>query len=888
MNPGEKLHKYTIVRELGRGGMGGVYIADEEGTDRQVAIKTLFKRFANEDAYVRRFQREAQVYRQLDHPNIVRFIESGFDNGTYFIVLEYVRGKPLHEILQAVRRLDPATALKIVIALAEALKNAHDKGVVHRDLKPSNVIIDDAGTVKLLDFGVAHKDDRLVETQEGTVVGTYYYAAPEQNQGKTEIDNRTDLYTLGILFYELLAGQRPFEGDLLEVAQQQARESYRPLEDIVQGIPAFLPPLVRKMMAKNPEARYQNAGELLDDLRGALGALAGRGRPTVQHHQETVAAAAPPAAYQAMPGPQAAPASPYQAAFVPPPAQVPPPPVTPPPGTTSTGRGELDTRWIAAREAFQKHQLDQAQALIEEVLKSDPNFAGGHALLGKIHAAKGFSYNAIEAFKRATALVPTDVNVHMDFAMALYSMKLPEKAREAFEAVLRLDPKNMLANRYLTLLSQMAPAAAAMPRPMPVQAPAAGGFGQAPAYAPQVPYPAAPPAQDPAADLAGRRQRFLEGLGPTPGAVGGDGGGGGSLLSRLDNVVNVSVPAPSPRQAYPPVPSVPPVAQPVMAPVMPVQQAYMPPPTTPQPYAAPVSVPPGRGHVPMDPPGLKQRTPEYIPPPKPIGMEDEVEDQGEAAPAGARFGEKKRRRHDDEDDEVAIDPDRASTLGMLWWGLGAFYVGQRGRALWLSLLELFFVGLAALPFYPTTATFMERGTVSLVAIANWFEELGLTGTGGGLYNFLHDMHNSGWTVTLTQAMHTYGMPICLGVGGLGFIWFELGLPGDFVRKAQFANLKGKILEVRRDMTLKISLGEERGVRVGMVFEVQKRKHVDALSQLNFKTMMVAPEVFGIGLAKVVSTTPQFSICKFKRTPGQSSNPSNGDRIVVVKDPGDAD
>lgn len=906
--------------------MGGVYVAEEDGTGRQLAIKTLFKRFAEDEAYVRRFQREAQVYRQMEHPHIVHYIESGFDNGTYFIVLEYVKGKTLGEIMYDQGRLDPVPALKICIALAEALKHAHDKGIVHRDLKPSNVLIDESGEVKLLDFGVAHKDDQLVRTQEGTVVGTYFYAAPEQNQGKKDIDNRTDLYTLGIVFYEMLAGRRPFEGDLLEVAAEQARESYVPLEQLVPDVPTFLPPISRRMMARNPQDRYQSGGELLEELRAALTALTTRRaappnlgvRPGAQPvHLELDALSQPghlgpaPAPAPGLP-PRSTPGGitplPQHGGFAsssPVSLSAPAPiarPVTPAPAPAPTptasgmGSGDRDTRWHAALEAFQKHHLDQAQGLCEAVIQAAPGFAQGHGLLGKIHAAKGYTYNAIEAFKQALTLAPTDVQIHMDFAMALYTMKLPQKAAEAFEIVLELDPRNMLAVRYLELLKHAggdvsAPVAGAPP---PAFAPAA-----APA-----PYPA--PQPGPAGPSLYGDVYQPEQAAPEEAAVGTE------AMSRLDAFFSaapppVSIPVspaslsgarPAPSMAPPPVSLAPPpvsAAPPGPGPVQIPPPVHMPgtsPVAPPIPAASEVQpipaslVPPVSSYAPSASPPAPKRTPEYIPPPKPI---DDIEPEPGAAEApdpdrdGARFSEKKKRSRASDGDTPSMNPDRAWMLGTLWWGLGAAYLGRRGRAFLLTVLEVLVLGLVILPLVSDEfSVWIASRRLNLEAVADWLVAHGLIGYSNPLNGTLLQIQKS-IGAPVNAFILENGPVVSVGFGTAVFFLFEYMLPNAYFRHAQLVSLTGRVLEVRRDMSLKISLGEERGVEEGMIFRVEKKKHVDALSQLNFRTMVMAPQVFPIGEAKVISTTPTFAICKFKRYQGQSSSPSANDRVVILRE-----
>ncbi len=920
MNPGERLHKYTILRELGRGGMGGVYVAEEDQTRHQFAIKTLFKRFTQDEAYVRRFQREAQVYRQFDLPNIVRHIESGFDDGTYFIVLEFVRGQTLAQILAAQKRLEPASALKIAIALTEALKHAHGKGVIHRDLKPSNVVLDESGEVKLLDFGVAHKkEDPLVQAKEGTVVGTHFYAAPEQNQGHIDVDPRTDLYTLGIVLYEMLVGLRPFDGDLREVTANQSRESYIPLEEALLGVPNFLPPIVKRLMKKSPEDRYQSAQELLEDLRPALTVLTSNRVTAALPVSPPPSISPPPSSIppvsetpQAAPAPQAASQKFSAVSFnVSPPSreavitEVAPTAVTPPqdmstlsipPPVSSTaamgqGQGQNDTRWHAAKEAFQKRQLDQAQTLCEAVLVSAPQFAAGYAFLGKILSAKGHTYNSIEAFKNALALAPNDVSMHMDQAMALYTMKLPEKAIQAFEEVLRLDSKNALAARYLDLLtrseqpSQSPVAPAAVPPSVysatpPPPAPVSGGSLYGDVYQP----PGAAPAPTPAA--------------PPPGGEGNS----QAVMNRLENFFSVPPPKPSAESPAPVASVAPPSPSSSVQVPVPVHRLGTPAqaPAVPQSIPPPQSIPtiapiPSQASIPppvalqiptiRSQPAPPKRTPNYIPPPKP--KEDEADDPTSEETGGpgdaSRFALKKKHRRKEEEKGLALNPDQAWLYGTLWWGMGAAYIGDRKKAFFLTLLEIFILTIILAPFFSEDiAVRLQSGNFSLLPPADWLAKKGILPIRSSLYQWIFQLNKS-WSPAVNDFLTRHGTDLFMGIGAAIFLWMELSLPNEFLKEAQYASLTGKIIEVRRDMTLKISLGSDQGVEEGMIFRVEKRKHVDSLSQLNFKTLMVPPEVFPIGRARVSSTTPTFAICQFKRLPGQSSSPSSGDRVAIMRE-----
>ena len=261
--------RYALQRQLARGGMADVFLAHDELLDRPIAVKVLFPEFASDPAFVERFRREAQAAANLNHPNIVGIYDWGQENGTYFIVMEYIEGRSLAEILRSEGPIDPDRAVEITADVAAALSFAHRGGLVHRDVKPGNVLVTPSGQVKVADFGIATAanagDANLTKT--GLVMGTATYFAPEQAQGKP-VDPRSDLYSLGVVLYEMLAGEAPFKGDNpVAIAYQHVQQPPPGLRARGVPVPEALEAITVKLLAKNPAHRYPGADDLRADLR---------------------------------------------------------------------------------------------------------------------------------------------------------------------------------------------------------------------------------------------------------------------------------------------------------------------------------------------------------------------------------------------------------------------------------------------------------------------------------------------------------------------------------------------------------------------------------------------------------------------------------------------
>jgi serine/threonine-protein kinase len=257
--------RYRIVRKLGAGGMANVYLAEDQELGRRVAIKILNDRHAGDEQFVERFRREAKNAASLSHPNIVSIYDRGEAEGTYYIAMEYLDGRSLKELILSRGPAPVSVAIDYARQILSALRFAHRNGIVHRDIKPHNVLVDGEGHVKVTDFGIARAGASQM-TEEGSIIGTAQYLSPEQARG-TQVDQTSDLYSLGIVLYEMLTGNVPFTGDSpVEIAMKHLSATPRPLTDTRPDIPKALDMVVQRALAKDPAARYQNAEEMDADL----------------------------------------------------------------------------------------------------------------------------------------------------------------------------------------------------------------------------------------------------------------------------------------------------------------------------------------------------------------------------------------------------------------------------------------------------------------------------------------------------------------------------------------------------------------------------------------------------------------------------------------------
>jgi serine/threonine protein kinase len=259
--------RYRLERKIGSGGMADVWLAEDTELDRNVAIKILHDRFAQDGEFVQRFQREAQSAAGLQHPNVVGVFDRGSFSDSYFIAMEYVDGPSLKDLVKG--GMGTQDAIDFTKQILNAARFAHRKGIIHRDLKPQNVLIDDEGRARVADFGIARGGENSDITATGSVMGTAQYLSPEQAQGKPTTP-RSDIYSIGVILYEALTGRVPFEGDsAVAVALKQVSETPRRPSAINPNIPPALDAVVMRALAKDPEARFKDADAFLRALDAA-------------------------------------------------------------------------------------------------------------------------------------------------------------------------------------------------------------------------------------------------------------------------------------------------------------------------------------------------------------------------------------------------------------------------------------------------------------------------------------------------------------------------------------------------------------------------------------------------------------------------------------------
>jgi eukaryotic-like serine/threonine-protein kinase len=262
--------RYELLELVGSGGMSGVWKAHDRLLDRTVAIKILHDQFTADEEYVERFRREARSVAQLSHPNIVTVIDRGEDKGRQYIVFEYVEGENLKQLIERTGRLPVRDAVEMAVQMGRALAFAHSRGLVHRDVKPQNVLLNEDSQAKMTDFGIARSVDVQGVTITGTVLGTSEYIAPEQARGE-RVDALTDVYSLGVVLYELLTGGVPFQGEnFVAVALRHVNEPPPSVFERRPDAPPRVAMAVERAMAKRPEERFESMDEFVADLEDAL------------------------------------------------------------------------------------------------------------------------------------------------------------------------------------------------------------------------------------------------------------------------------------------------------------------------------------------------------------------------------------------------------------------------------------------------------------------------------------------------------------------------------------------------------------------------------------------------------------------------------------------
>ncbi len=272
--------KYKVLRKIGSGGFADVYLGEHAQLGREVAIKILTRSHSAEDEMVERFRRESKAAAKLSHPNIIDIYDVGESGEIYYFVMKYIAGETLQKKLQREKKIPPADAIYIVQQVADALSYAHEHNVIHRDIKPANIMLDEYGKPVLMDFGIARVQFGGQLTRTGTVMGTPHYLSPEQPLGKA-VDGRSDLYSLGIVFYEMLAGRVPFHDDsAIALIYKHINEAAPPLQEVVPELPQELCTIVHTMIEKLPENRFQSASEVIEVLDTLAGIYSIRATPS--------------------------------------------------------------------------------------------------------------------------------------------------------------------------------------------------------------------------------------------------------------------------------------------------------------------------------------------------------------------------------------------------------------------------------------------------------------------------------------------------------------------------------------------------------------------------------------------------------------------------------
>ncbi len=260
--------RYQVIKELGRGSMGVVYQAHDPNLDLTVALKVLRQDRVDSTAFTKRFLREAKALGRLDHPNIIRVYNVDEAEGNVYIAMEFIEGESLDKVMEH-KKFTTDEVIELGITIADTLNHAHEKGIVHRDIKPSNILVRSDGRIKITDFGIAHLDDPTasIQTQAGEILGTPAYMSPEQVLSRP-VDGRSDLFSAGIILYELSAGKRPFGGDsLAAIFNSITQNDPPPLKEVIPALPEGLSLIITKCLQRNPDDRFKTGQALAEALK---------------------------------------------------------------------------------------------------------------------------------------------------------------------------------------------------------------------------------------------------------------------------------------------------------------------------------------------------------------------------------------------------------------------------------------------------------------------------------------------------------------------------------------------------------------------------------------------------------------------------------------------
>lgn len=264
-----QLGDFKLLKKLGQGGMGEVYLANQVSLDRQVALKILSKEMAKKPGFVERFVREARAMAKIDHPNAVKVYAADSDKGLNYVGIEYIDGQSMQDWIDKLETLSVGDAINVTLSCADALNHAHELNLIHRDIKPDNILVTRKGVVKVADFGLAKAldDEDMSMTQSGTGLGTPLYMPPEQARDAKNVDHRTDIYALGCTLYYFLTGKLPFEGDsVLKLIVAKEKGQYPAARSLNSKVPEKLSLMIDKMIQKEPKHRYSSCAEIINDL----------------------------------------------------------------------------------------------------------------------------------------------------------------------------------------------------------------------------------------------------------------------------------------------------------------------------------------------------------------------------------------------------------------------------------------------------------------------------------------------------------------------------------------------------------------------------------------------------------------------------------------------